>query len=163
MGKYPKKRATKIAHEQYLDFTRAVSFGGVIDYYYLLHINDQWWACRKGESHGSKGIEFEGDFYHQVVKVRYYTGKNGQRVLGYINKIDITHKTLYFYRFMFVKNPFEPSFFLTKLVRKKTSKKAGRPVGYHKDTYVPKPKKSHLKQPVVGPRIETPKTKKRRL
>lgn len=190
---YPSKREVKIAHEQYFYFERALRFGGIIDIFYLHLVEGQWWACRKGENWGgSKGFYEDGEWYEQIVKVRYYRGKSGERVLGYINKRQISRKTLWLYTFVFVKDPFNAAEVLNKCFRgRRTARKAGRPplppgVKYRTKRYGndlrvrPKHKgfkleeivtlplkgleeKQILQQPKEGKRIETPKKRKLRL
>ena len=190
---YPKTRRTKIAHEPYFDFERAISFGGIIDIFYMYLVDEQWWACRKGEQWGgSRGFYDGGEWYEKVVKVRYYRGKSGTRVVGYINKRVISRKTLYLYTFVFVKDPFQAADALHKCYKgRRTAKKVGRPplppgVKYsskrgwndlrirpkHKGftlremVVLPlkgKEKKQILQQPKEGERIETPKKRKLRL
>jgi len=190
---YPKTRQTKIAHEQYLDFERCVSFGAIIDYYYMYREEEQWWACRKGEAWGgSRGFYDNGDWYEKIVKVRYYRGLSGTRVMGYINKRLISRKTLYLYTFVFVRDPFDASVLFQKCFRgRRTARKQGRPplppgVKYrtkrtgndlrvrpkHKGFKLGeiitlplkgRPKKQILQQPKEGERIETPKKRRLRL
>jgi hypothetical protein len=190
---YPDTRETKIAHEQYFDFERCVGFGGIIDTYYLYLVDNQWWACRRGEGWGgSRGFYDGGEWYERIVKVRYYRGKSGTRVLGYINKRGISRKTLYLYTFVFVKDPFCAGSVLNKCFKgRRTARKAGRPplppgIKYRTKRYgndlrvrakhkgfkfeelitLPikgKEKKVILQQPKEGKRMATPKKRKHRL
>lgn len=190
---YPDTRQTKIAHEQYFEFERAVRFGGIIDIFYIHLVEGQWWACRKGENWGaSKGFYEGGEWYEQIVKVRYFRGKSGERVLGYIQKRSICRKTLYLYTFVFVKDPFNAAVVLNKCFRgRRTASKRGRPPlppgvkyrtkrygndmrvrpkhkGFKFEELVTLPmkgfvKKQILQKPKEGKRIETPKKRKLRL
>ncbi len=116
-------RKKKIPHEQYMDYTKVVERGQVLDFYTMVQ-DKKWWACN------SRGGSVEKKGMNGIAKVPAFLGKEYEKVLGYVAAITMANKRPYNYKFVFVRQGFNAAMQLHKALAThypKNWKKTGRP------------------------------------